>query len=186
MKNWINQKWNANLKCLKFELFKIKIWDTSICKLLHSFDSSNGGHTNAITALASMDDGSNLLASGSSDSTVKIWDLSMGALKYSFDSSNGGHSNLVSALVWCSNDLIASGSYDSSVRIWDVKSGELKAVFNSGQDHQIRFLTLIDQGLLASVSFDSSVELWAIPSNQPTTQTTLPVTTTSGWIALKN
>lgn len=96
--------------------FQILVWDTSICGLHYKFDSTNGGHSNAITVLASIDDGS-IMASGSSDCSIKIWDLTQGSLKFTFDKTNGGHYNWISSLAYLGNGLLASGSDDSSIKV---------------------------------------------------------------------
>ena len=56
----------------------VKIWDVTNGKLKYTFDRSNGGHTNYVSSLASLENG--YLASGSFDGKVKIWDLTNGKI----------------------------------------------------------------------------------------------------------
>ena len=75
------------------EDYTIKIWDVTIGKLKFNFDETNGGHTDSVVSLESLENG--YLASGSDNRTIKIWDITSGKLKFTFDTSNGGHSDLI-------------------------------------------------------------------------------------------
>ena len=61
----------------------VKIWNVTNGKLKYTFDESNGGHTEWVYSLASLENG--YLASASRDNTVKIWDVTSGKLKNTFD-----------------------------------------------------------------------------------------------------
>ena len=113
--------------------------------------------------LASIIDDSSLLASGSADSSIKIFDLDMESVKYTFDKTNGGHTNWISALSSLGNGLLASGSYDNTIKIWDLNSAVLINSYYPGTNHQVNYLTRINDKSFASVSsFDGAVLLWKI------------------------
>ncbi len=71
-----------------------------------NFDETNGGHTDSVISLESLENG--YLASGSIDSTIKIWDIENGKLKFTLNESNGGHHDNVETLVVLENGYLAT------------------------------------------------------------------------------
>ena len=136
-----------------------------MCGLVSVLNESNGGHTNAITALAPMSGSNVLFASGSADNTVKVWEVSGGgqngnvSLLHTFV----GHSNWISTLLDLGNGLLASGSWDNTVKVWKMGVDQALATFQ-GHTHQVTGLSLAGNTCLASVSADGTLRLWKIPT----------------------
>jgi len=135
-------------------------------RLEYTFNSTNGGHTDAVTCLASaqvflLNFTNQLLLSGSADNTVKVWDLSnSGYNMFTFT-----HENFVTSLEALSNNLIASASFDYTVRVWDLSIGRLKFSFNhSGEVLCLAYL--YENNLLASGSNDLTVKVWNLTSGE--------------------
>jgi WD40 repeat protein len=137
-----------------------------MCGLVSVLNGSNGGHTNAITALAPMSGSNVLFASGSADNTIKVWRVSLG------EGQNGnvsllqtfvGHSNWISTLLSLGNGLLASGSWDSTVKVWQIGVDQTLATF-LGHTNQVTGLSLAGNTSLASVSADGTMRLWTIPT----------------------
>ncbi len=136
-----------------------------MCGIVSVLNYSNGGHTNAITALTPMSGSNVLFASGSADNTVKVWGVSG-------EGQNGnvsllqtfvGHSNWISTLLDLGNGLLASGSWDSTVKVWQIGVDQALATFQ-GHTNQVNGLSLAGNTSLASVSADGTMRLWTIPT----------------------
>jgi WD40 repeat protein len=136
-----------------------------VCGIVSVLNYSNGGHTNAITALTPMSGSNVLFASGSADNTVKVWGVSG-------EGQNGnvsllqtfvGHSNWISTLLDLGNGLLASGSWDSTVKVWQIGVDQALATFQ-GHTNQVNGLSLAGNTSLASVSADGTMRLWTIPT----------------------
>ncbi|KAI5287969.1 hypothetical protein KEM54_005583 [Ascosphaera aggregata] len=87
---------------------------------------NNEYHIDAILALAANRQHRNLLASGSSDTTIKLWDLNGEKCAKSF---NDIHTDKVCALDWHpqSATVMLSGSYDQTVVAADLRAADVKA-----------------------------------------------------------
>ena len=148
--------------------FTLKIWNLSSETLLHTFDKSNGGHSNQIRRLVVIKD--NFLVSASLDKSIKIWDVNNGtSLKYTLEASNGGHQDAVVALAANEDmSLFASGSADNTIKLWDysyIDNIRLKSNLE-GHTKIIVGLIWIDNIRLASSSYDKSVKIWDTNSNK--------------------
>ena len=150
----------------------IKIWEfNSGAKLKYTFNSTNGGHQDAIVTLAVSEEYS-FFATGSADKSVKIWDYSS-IENIKLKNTLQGHTDLVASLSWLSNGFLASSSYDKSVKIWDVNSGKINFTFdssNGGHDQPIDNLALMDKKYLASSSSNFQVVPGVIKILDLTTQ----------------
>jgi len=158
----------------------IKIWTTqnaqpNLFLNLHTLDKARGGHSNWVSSMTQIEN-TQLLASGSFDTTIKVWNVSSGSgvsLVTTFDSTNGGHSFLVSDLVSLANSssssntggvLFASSSFDFTIKLWT--SSRLLATFNAtngGHTGIVWSMTsLANNSILASSSDDRTVKIWDI------------------------
>lgn len=85
-------------------------------------------HVDAILALASNPNHSNLLASGSADCTIKLWDLQSGSSEKAVQSFRDYHKDKISSLAWNLTDptVLLSGGYDKVARVGDMRSANIK------------------------------------------------------------
>ena len=137
-----------------------------MCGLVSELNDSNGGHINAITALAPISGSNVLFASGSADNIVKVWRLSGEGGNVSLLQTFVGHSNWISTLQDLGDGLLASGSWDSTVKVWQIGVDQALASFQ-GHTNQVTGLSLAGNTSLASVSADGTMRLWTIPTPKP-------------------
>lgn len=85
-------------------------------------------HVDAILSLTSNSTHTNLLASGSADTTIKMWDLNSSNNEKAVRSLHGYHTNKVSSVIWnpAESTVLLSGGYDSYARIGDLRSANIK------------------------------------------------------------
>ena len=69
------------------------------------------GHGDYVYSVAF--DSNDILASGSSDSTIKLWDKNTGDLLRTLS-----HGDWVESVAFDSNDILASGSGDRTIKLW--------------------------------------------------------------------
>ncbi|MGZ3633080.1 MAG: hypothetical protein ACXWM7_01965, partial [Parachlamydiaceae bacterium] len=142
----IKTAWNGTVDCAnspKAQVTHVQMECVSTLK----------GHTNGVTALVQLADGS--LASGSWDNTIKLWDPVSGALKQTLTE----HTDCISALVQLADGALASGSYDNTIKLWDPVSGALKQTL-TGHTNSVCALVQLADGTLASGSYDKTIKLW--------------------------
>jgi WD40 repeat protein len=134
----------------------VTIWDIENEKIKLKFNKTNGGHTNEITSIISLENG--YLSSGSISGSIKIWDIKKEKLIFTFDQTNGGHSDRIVDFVELENGDLASGSFDKTVKIWDLNNGKLKISFDFSDT--VRRVVLLENGFLAiSLSESRSVNI---------------------------
>jgi polar amino acid transport system permease protein len=114
------------------------------------------GHDEEVTALAFSPD-SQLLATGSADTTITFWDLATGEAKW----SSVGHWATVTTMVFAEEgDLLLSGGKDNKIRDIRVAGGKSTAYYEghlaavSGTAYGPR------EGLIATVSDDGTLRVW--------------------------
>ena len=83
-----------------------------------SLDSVLRGHTQRVTDLLQLNDGT-LLASSSSDRTIRIWHVETRRCKFTLQ----GHTDVVFGLKQINSEILSSASADSTVRLWNLTSG---------------------------------------------------------------
>lgn len=157
----------------------VRIWNMLTGQCLQIFE----GHTSTVRCLqivpaisGSGEDPSNLIITGSRDSTLRVWqlpeygDLTMVTVR-SPDSSLSeehnpyfvrallGHTQSVRAIA-AHGDTLVSGSYDFSVRIWQISSG--KCLWNLRGHTQKVYSVVLDtkQNRCVSGSMDCKVKIW--------------------------
>lgn len=96
-----------------------------------------------VTSLVKLSN-SNLLASGSLDSTVKIWQIPNGLQLRTLRGHTAGVTTLVEL-----KDYLVSGSEDKSIKFWKVDNGELIRTLE-GHTAAIYNLARLSNGYLAS------------------------------------
>lgn len=144
--------------------YSIRIFDLSTCSLQGVFDSSNGGHTNKITALLWLGrDNVNMLASGSADSTVKLWNVASLTLVRTLE----GHTNWITSLAYLGKGNLASGSADFAIKVWSISNGGSLLTTLTGHTSEVSGLSLVGNDSMASVSFDGSIKIWNLNSIYP-------------------
>ena len=152
--------------------FTIKVWDLEQNKLVKSFNSSNGGHSNQIRRLVILRN--DYVASVSLDKTVKIWNFTKSnfinneraLLLDTLDSNKGGHTDAVvsSALIEEGYNYLATGSVDKTVKIWDISNlNDIKLKYTiRAHDEIVTSLVYLENGYLASGSYDNSIKIWDV------------------------
>jgi len=123
------------------------------------------GHSGWVTSIATTQEQSNVLVSGSRDKSVIVWNLTIE------DHSNGlcglprkslrGHSHFVQDVVVSSDGQFAlSGSWDNTLRLWDINFGTTARRFvgHTQPVHSVAFSA--DNRQIVSASRDRSIKLW--------------------------
>ena len=142
----------------------------NIWTLLHTFDSTNGGHTDAVLSVAFSPD-VQYFASGSNDHTVKIYHQTAPntwTLLHTFDSPNGGHTDSVwSTALSADGQYLASGLWDRTVKIYHKTAPNAWTFLhafdstNGGHTDTVTSVTLSADGqYLASSSWDHTVKIY--------------------------
>ncbi|MEI2579155.1 NACHT and WD40 repeat domain-containing protein [Scytonema sp. PRP1] len=154
----------------------VRLWDVQTGKCLRTLQ----GHTNLVSSVTfapqntdvpkvgkcitsyeetEKQEKSQILASGSDDTTVKLWDVSTSkCLKTLF-----GHSSWVHSVTFSPDGrILASGSRDQTVKLWDWHTGECLHTLE-GHIHRVITIAFSAQGtILASGSDDNTVKLWDV------------------------
>ncbi|KAG1659533.1 hypothetical protein FOA52_016156 [Chlamydomonas sp. UWO 241] len=94
------------------------------------------GHSAGIAAAAWSPD-SNVLASGSYDTTIRVWDVWSQSTLHTLD----GHTSAVLSITFnADGTLLASCASDGTLRMWDVRTGNLLQVLRA---HSTAFLNQV-------------------------------------------
>jgi len=73
------------------------------------------GHTDWVTLLVVLPDGSLASARASYDKTIRVWDVSKGITLKTLT----GHTDWVTSLVVLPDGSLASASFDETIRVWN-------------------------------------------------------------------
>jgi WD40 repeat protein len=117
------------------------------------------GHTNVIRSLAfaPRQDGRNLLASGSADSTACLWDAASGRREKVL---NEHHGQVAGVAFAPDGGRLVTASYDKTIRIWSAAEGRCERVLR-GHEKEVRCVVWSPDGAtLASGGSDRSIRLW--------------------------
>jgi polar amino acid transport system permease protein len=121
------------------------------------------GHDEEVTALAFSPD-SQLLATGSADTTIIFWDLATGEAKW----SSVGHWATVTAMVFGQDgELVLSGGKDNKIRDIRVTGGKSTAYYEGHLAAVNATAYGPREGMIATVSDDGTFRVWE-RSNQYT------------------
>ena len=114
------------------------------------------GHTEDVNSIAFSRNGE-MLASGSSDSTIRLWDALIGTHKRTLR----GHWYSVISVAFSPNGrTLASGSWDDTIRLWDAATGAHKRTLR-GHTFPVSSVAFSPNGrVLASGSWDDTIRLW--------------------------
>lgn len=131
------------------------IYDLKTRTKIRSFETGR-----ALSSVAFSKDG-NLLAAGSSWSTITLWDVSKGVLVRRIE----GCSEYVTALDFSSAGLLAQVSHtrgNQKVSIWRASSGKLLHTFEEFEEISGPLMTVvfIPKGSLLMASLDGTVKVW--------------------------
>jgi WD40 repeat protein len=130
----------------------LRVWDLDEGRA----DQVLQGHEGAVTT-CTLEGKSDLLVSGSDDTTVRVWNLS-GALIHTLR----GHTAPITCVAVLDGNLIVSGSQDRSLRVWSLQGGEALQVLE-GHSLGILGCTVSPDGrILASWSQDRTIRLWSL------------------------
>jgi WD40 repeat protein len=149
----------------------LKVWDAGTGNLLRTlgstFDPSvvsggmqaRGGHTGAVTCLASA--GDNLVISGSKDSTVRLWNVDTGQELRKFSGARGVIENL---LLTPGGKLVAFGSAPQ-IATWDLARGGSPELL-TGHKSRVSCAATIQTNQLVTGSLDKTVQLWNLDTRE--------------------
>ncbi|MHC0067053.1 WD40 domain-containing protein [Nostoc sp. UIC 10890] len=154
----------------------VRLWDIATGKCLRTLQ----GHTNLVSSVTfdsqnidvrkvgkrvTLDEEtrklqkSQILASGSDDTTVKLWNVNTGECFQTL----WGHSSWVNSVTFSPDGrILASGSSDQTVKLWDWHTGECLHTLE-GHIQKVKTIAFSSQGTkLASGSDDNTIKLWDV------------------------
>ena len=120
------------------------------------------GHDAAVSALESFNlNGTQYMASASSDHTVKLWNLE----KNEIDTILTGHGAGVTSLVSFKLNglpMLATGSVDKTIKIWNLLNNKVVRTLwgHSGWISSLLTYKMNGKNLLASAGFDNTIKIW--------------------------
>ena len=114
------------------------------------------GHNKAINTVAFSPAG-DLLATGSSDTTIRLWDLD----KQRAVAALTGHTSKVHCVAFSPDGrTLASGGNDGTLRLWNLLLNKQVAVFQGHRSAIWKVAFSPDGQTLASTSLDATIRLW--------------------------
>ncbi|CAE6431194.1 unnamed protein product [Rhizoctonia solani] len=138
------------------------------------FSESLVGHRDPVTCVV-YSTNSDLIASGSYDTTIRVWDA--GGLHTSYVLA--GHSGPVHAITFSPDAAtIASGSSDKTIRLWDSITMRPIQVPYIGHSSRVSSVAFSSDGTkLVSASWDKTIRVWSVaPGGQQLAENPLVIT----------
>lgn len=131
------------------------MWEVNSGKLIIELRE----HQASIASLCFKESDTNILASGSSDTTIRIWNLKYGRSLCVL----AGHKAAVTSICFNLNDsnILASGSRDKTIRIWNIQLMQQISII-LGHVEEVLSVSFNQYNQLASSSYDQSVKVWEI------------------------
>eukprot|EP01121_Diplochlamys_sp_Union-15-3_P020895 TRINITY_DN82_c0_g1_i4.p1 TRINITY_DN82_c0_g1~~TRINITY_DN82_c0_g1_i4.p1 ORF type:complete len:318 (-),score=55.18 TRINITY_DN82_c0_g1_i4:60-1013(-) len=121
------------------------------------------GHNGWVTSIATTQESSNMVISGSRDKTIIVWNLThndpteYGVPKKALK----GHSHFIEDVVISSDGQFAlSASWDNSLRLWDLNTGTTTRRFAGHKKDVLSVAFSTDNRQIVSGSRDRSIKLW--------------------------
>eukprot|EP00252_Welwitschia_mirabilis_P006021 TRINITY_DN1668_c0_g1_i2.p1 TRINITY_DN1668_c0_g1~~TRINITY_DN1668_c0_g1_i2.p1 ORF type:complete len:320 (-),score=3.04 TRINITY_DN1668_c0_g1_i2:196-1155(-) len=123
------------------------------------------GHNDAVTAIATPIENSDMIVSASRDKSIMVWTLTKGQdqpEKYGFPKRRlTGHGHFVQDVVLSSDGQFAlSGSWDGELRLWDLNTGATTRRFVGHQKDVLSVAFSMDNRQIVSASRDKTIKLW--------------------------
>jgi len=119
-------------------------------------------HTELVSSIAITPD-SQILASGSYDSTIKLWSLQQRSSQHTL----AGHTGRITCVaISPDGQFLVSSSHDSTIKLWSLRIGALLHTFK-GHSSKVHYVAFSPNGLtLISCSSDETI-LWAMRTREP-------------------
>ncbi|OIW10114.1 hypothetical protein TanjilG_21951 [Lupinus angustifolius] len=119
-------------------------------------------HTDAVTAIATPIDNSDMIVTASRDKSLIVWHLTKEDKTYGVPRRRlTGHSHFVQDVVLSSDGQFAlSGSWDSELRLWDLAAGTPSRRFVGHTKDVLSVAFSIDNRQIVSASRDRTIKLW--------------------------
>jgi WD40 repeat protein len=134
-----------------------RLWDTRTWRESHVLS----GHSQRVTALA-FSPVSDLLATGSTDTTVRLWMLDdRGSAPQVLQGDGGG---IYSLAFSPDGQTLAAGGVDGSIKLWSIRARRELATLKAHGSIVSSLAFSPDGGTLASISVDETMRLWKAPS----------------------
>ncbi|KAI8904641.1 WD40-repeat-containing domain protein [Powellomyces hirtus] len=135
------------------------VWDTTIGERVKKLK----GHTSFLNSIASTRRNSELVATGSDDSTVKLWDPRSKHAVHTLT-----HKFPVTAVEFSMDGgLVFAGGLDNQIRAWDVRKGEVAYTLTGHLDTITGLRLSPDGDQLLSNAMDNTVRIWDIKPFAP-------------------
>jgi factor associated with neutral sphingomyelinase activation len=151
-------------------------WDNNIYLYSMSFGNVSNtfrAHDDAVSALQLCEE-SNMLVSGSWDSTVKVWDVVPGSDFRKLPSTSfSDHDCAVKCIgvSTASNDrgnVVAAGSENGSIVLWDVRQKGVIREYEGAHSDEVTWIRFSPNGnSFVSCSLDGEFQLWNVSSSSP-------------------
>jgi len=120
------------------------------------------GHEGWVTSIATTQESSDMILSGSRDKSIIVWRLDRDGDSYGLPRKRlKGHSHYVEDVVISSDGQFAlSGSWDNTLRLWDLNKGVTARRFVGHSKDVLSVAFSADNRQIVSGSRDKSIKLW--------------------------
>ena len=137
----------------------IKVWNVDVVNCINRCVATLLGHKSYVWSVIKVkwfnNEHHNIIASGSTDSTIKVWDVDLCKCLFTLK----GHTFTVVALIQGENGNLISGSYDNKIKIWDLMYQQCIATFME-HTNAVWALRQLSSGKLLSGSWDKTIKVW--------------------------